>query len=56
VSEIEDVEVSLTNASGWKHDKADGFLRRTVELAPHATETLGLGYELRASSKVVLPF
>jgi hypothetical protein len=31
-------------------------LKREVELAPNATETLELGYEIRAGSKVVLPF
>jgi uncharacterized protein (TIGR02231 family) len=56
VSEIEDLEVTLTDAGGFKAGGKDGFLRREVELGPHATEELGIGYEIRAAAKVVLPF
>jgi uncharacterized protein (TIGR02231 family) len=56
VSEIEDVEVTLTVAGGFKPEGKDGFLRREVELAAHATEELSIAYEIRAGSKVVLGF
>jgi uncharacterized protein (TIGR02231 family) len=56
VSEIEDVEVTLTDAGGFKPEGKDGFLRRDVELAAHATEELVIVYEIRAGSKVALPF
>ena len=56
VSEIEDVEITLTAAGGFKPDGKDGFLRREVELAAHATEELAIAYEIRAGSKVALPF
>ena len=55
VSEIDDVEVTLTAAGGFRNEGRDGFLQRDVDLAPNATQTLELEYELRASSKVVLP-
>jgi uncharacterized protein (TIGR02231 family) len=54
VSEIEDVEVS--RPTGWTFDAKDGFARREVELAPHATATLDLSYTIRAAGKVQLPF
>ena len=56
VSEIEDVEIMVLDAGGFRHDGADGFMRREVDLGPQATATLGLSYEIRAASKVVLPF
>jgi hypothetical protein len=55
VSEIEDVEITLTDAGGFKPEGKDGFLRREVDLAAHATLELSLAYEIRAGSKVVLP-
>ena len=55
VSEIEDVEITLTDAGGFKLEGKDGFLRREVELGGHATEELSFAYEIRAGSKVVLP-
>jgi uncharacterized protein (TIGR02231 family) len=55
VSEIEDVVVTLTDAGGFTLDAQDGFLRREVELGPHETAELGMGYEIRAAAKVVLP-
>ena len=36
-------------------DARDGFDEREVELAGRATEKLVLSYEVRASSKMVLP-
>ncbi len=59
VSEIEDVEVTLLDAGGFRlegRDKADGLLRREVDLGPGATQVLELVYEIRAAAKVVLPF
>jgi uncharacterized protein (TIGR02231 family) len=55
VSEIDDVEITLTAAGGFRNDGKDGFLHREVDLAPNATQTLEIAYEVRASSKVVLP-
>lgn len=56
VSEIEDVAVTLTDAGGFTLDAKDGYLRREVDLGPHETKALALGYEIKAASKVVLPF
>jgi hypothetical protein len=56
VSEIEDVEITVLDAGGFRADGKDGMLRREVELGPQATATLALTYEIRAGSKVVLPF
>jgi hypothetical protein len=56
VSEIEDVEVTLLDAGGWRFTRGDGFAEVAVELAPRATKTLTLVYEIKASSKVVMPF
>lgn len=55
VSEIDDVEITLTAAGGFRNEGKDGFLHREVDLPPNATQTLEIAYELRASSKVVLP-
>jgi uncharacterized protein (TIGR02231 family) len=55
VSEIGDVEISLLEPGGFRLEAQDGFLKRDVDLGPNATETLELGYEIRAGSKVVLP-
>ena len=56
VSEIDDVEVSVIDAGGFKLDAQDGFARVEVTLPPNATQMLKLVYEIRASSKVVMPF
>jgi uncharacterized protein (TIGR02231 family) len=55
VSEIDDVEITLTAAGGFRNDGKDGFLHREVDLPPNAAQTLEIAYELRASSRVVLP-
>lgn len=55
VSEIDDVEVAIIDATGWQIDK-DGFARTEVSLGPRATQALKLIYEIKASSKVVMPF
>jgi uncharacterized protein (TIGR02231 family) len=55
VSEIDDVEITLTTSGGFRNEGDDGFLLRDVDLAPGATQTLEIAYELRASAKVVLP-
>jgi hypothetical protein len=55
VSEIDDVEIAIIDATGWQLDK-DGFARTEVSLGPRATQTLKLVYEIKASSKVVMPF
>jgi uncharacterized protein (TIGR02231 family) len=56
VSEIEDVEVTLLDAGGFKASGRDGLYRREVELGPHETAEIGLTWELRAGARVVLPF
>ena len=56
VSEIDDVEVLIIDATGWKLEEKDGFARTDVALRPGGTQTLKLVYEVRASSKVVMPF
>jgi uncharacterized protein (TIGR02231 family) len=55
VSEIDDVEIAINDATGWQIDD-DGFARVEVTLPPRATQTLKLVYEIRASSKVLMPF
>jgi len=55
VSEIEDVEITLTSAGGFKLEGKDGFLRREVDLGAHATEELSFAYEIKAAARVVLP-
>jgi uncharacterized protein (TIGR02231 family) len=56
VSEIETVEIVLVDREGWQFDAKDGFARRDVTLEPNGTSTVKLVYEIRASSRVVLPF
>jgi uncharacterized protein (TIGR02231 family) len=56
VSEVEAVEIVLLEREGWQLEARDGFLRREVSLEPNATTELRLVYEIRASSKVVMPF
>jgi uncharacterized protein (TIGR02231 family) len=55
VSEIEDVEITVTDAGGFTLEGKDGLWRREVDLAAHATLELSVAYEIRAGSKVVLP-
>ena len=55
VSEVGDVEV-LAETRDWSFDGRDGFARRRVDLQPGAVASLLLSYEIRASSKVILPF
>jgi len=55
VSEIEDVEIQLTEAGPFALEGKDGFLRATVEIGPASTKTLAFGYEMKAGSRVVLP-
>jgi hypothetical protein len=54
VSEIDDVEIVLLDAKGWRYDEADGFLRWPLDLGPRATERLTFAYEIRAAAKVDL--
>ncbi len=56
VSEIADVEVHLAAHEGWKPKPADGMLERDVTLAAREGKELSFEYELRAGSKVDLPF
>ena len=55
VSEIEGLEVKLTDGKDWQLDK-DGYLRRTVKLEPRGQLTLEYEYEIKAKGNVVLPF
>lgn len=55
VSEIAGLEVLWLGQKDWTLDAPDGFAEREVELAGRATEKLVLSYEVRASSKMVLP-
>ena len=55
VSEIDEVAITLTDAGGFVLEGRDGFLRREVDLGPHETAELSLGYEIKAAAKVVLP-
>lgn len=56
VSEIADVEVQLGAHEGWKTRPADGMLERDVTLSAREGRELSFEYELRAGSKVELPF
>jgi uncharacterized protein (TIGR02231 family) len=55
VSEIEGLEVKLTETKDWKLDQ-DGYLLHKLALQPRANVTLEYTYEIRARSNVVLPF
>jgi uncharacterized protein (TIGR02231 family) len=55
VSEIEGLEVKLTDAKEWKLDK-DGYLTRQVSIKPRANDVFAFSYEIKAKSNVVLPF
>jgi uncharacterized protein (TIGR02231 family) len=56
VSEIEEVEITVLDAGGFRQDGKDGLMRREVELGPQGTATLEMAYEIRAGARVVLPF
>ncbi len=56
VSEIEDVEITVTEAGDFASRDADGFLRAKVSLSGHETKRLSFAYEIKAGSNVVLPF
>lgn len=56
VSEIQDVEVNLLDAGGWRFTRGDGFAEMAVDLAPRATKALTLVYEIKAGSRVIMPF
>jgi uncharacterized protein (TIGR02231 family) len=55
VSEIEGVEVLLTPNRTFRHDAKDGLLECDVDLAALETKSVTYAFELKASSKVVLP-
>lgn len=55
VSEIEGLEIKLTEAKDWKLDE-DGYLTRVITLEPGANATYEFSYEVKAKSNVVLPF
>jgi uncharacterized protein (TIGR02231 family) len=56
VSEIADVEIVPREGDGVGLDRREGFARKTVELPAHGVAEIAFGYEVRASSKVRLPF
>jgi uncharacterized protein (TIGR02231 family) len=56
VSEIEDVEISITEAGDFGARDADGFVSAKVSLAAQETRRISFAYEIRAGSNVVLPF
>ncbi|OIP29655.1 MAG: hypothetical protein AUK47_26975 [Deltaproteobacteria bacterium CG2_30_63_29] len=56
VSEIEGLKVTLVENDGFNVNEADGFLDLELELEPRATKKLNIEYELKAPSKMVLPF
>lgn len=55
VSEIRDVEITVTQTPGMRYDSKDGFARFDCELEPGATRELNFSYRIEASSRVVLP-
>lgn len=56
VSEIEGLEIKLTEVQGWQPDPKDGYLKRQISIAPRANETLTFKYEIKAAKNVQLPF
>ena len=56
VSEIADVEITITEAGDFGARDADGFVSAKVSLAAQETRRLSFAYEIRAGSNVVLPF
>ncbi|EYF04203.1 DUF4139 domain-containing protein [Chondromyces apiculatus] len=55
VSEVAEVEITLTDATGWTVDK-DGFVRGRFDLGGREAKTVAFSYEIKASSGAVLPF
>jgi uncharacterized protein (TIGR02231 family) len=56
VSEIEDIEVSLLESEDAKFDVKDGFVKKAITLEALGTSEFTLVYEVRAGSKVRMPF
>ncbi|MBX3473093.1 MAG: DUF4139 domain-containing protein [Planctomycetes bacterium] len=56
VSEIEGLEIKLTDAAGWQPDPKDGYLKRQVSVQPRANDSLIFKYEIKAARNVQLPF
>lgn len=55
VSEVKDVEVTLVQTAGARHDARDGFLRWELDVPPRGTQELTLVYRIEAAAKVSLP-
>lgn len=55
ISEIADVEVTLTQTSGMKYDPRDGFATFEVDLPPRATREVQFSYRMEAAARVLLP-
>lgn len=56
VSEIEDVEITITDPGDFGPRDPDGFLVARLSLSPQETRRLSFAYEIRAGSNVVLSF
>ena len=56
VSEVEGLDISLHRAEGFELDEKDGILSAKVELEANQTLRKTLVYEVRAPSRMVLPF
>ncbi len=56
VSEIDAVEIDLTEARGWTLNDRHGLLTRQVTLGGNQGHEASFRYEITASPKVVLPF
>ena len=56
VSEVEQVEVRLREYENWEFNWEDGFLTRCISVGPRSTAKCSYRYEVRADSKVRLPF
>ncbi len=56
VSEIEDVEISITDAGDFGARNAEGFLHANIALTANETRRISFSYEIRAGSNVVLSF
>lgn len=56
VSELEKLTVRLTKKGAFTLDKKEGFLRTNVTLAPNEHKNLHFSYQIKAPSKMVLPF
>lgn len=54
VSEIEGLEIKLTDAAGWQPDPKDGYLKRQVSVQPRANDSLIFKYEIKAARNVQL--